>query len=149
MILFLKKWFLLVVLCSITLIVHAQSNNVQIKVAEAFKLDSGITAPVFPGGNQGWSHFLSYYIRYPHNAYIQGIQGKVIVQIYIEADGSVANPIVLSSPSEDLSNESLRVIALSPKWKPATKDGKPIKVKYAVPITFALAAPPKQMTGQH
>ena len=140
---FMKKLsFLIAVISTIAFMANAQSHNEPTKTSDSFKPDSGVVSPVFPGGNQGWSHFLSYYIRYPKNAYIQRIQGTVVVQVFIEADGTLTNPVVLSSPSADLSNESLRVISLSPKWKPATKDGKPIKVKCGVPVIFALVTPP-------
>lgn len=32
-----------------------------------------------------------------------------------------------------------RVIRLMPKWKPGTQMDKPVKVKYAIPVSFKLA----------
>lgn len=29
-------------------------------------------------------------------------------------------------------------MGLSPKWKPSTQDGEPVRVSYAIPIVFTL-----------
>jgi outer membrane biosynthesis protein TonB len=37
-----------------------------------------------------------------------------------------------------LDDEALRVIKVSPKWKPATVRGEPVRVKISVPVEFKL-----------
>src|SRR6202012_3292411 len=98
------------------------------------------TAPSFPDGTQGWIHFLRDNVRYPKVARENGIQGKVVLDFFVEEDGSLSNVNVLSSPSDDLSKECLRVMTLSPKWKPGIRDGNPVRVKYTTPINFTLSA---------
>ena len=35
-----------------------------------------------------------------------------------------------------LDKEAVKVIKKSPKWKPAKKDGRPVKVSYTMPVMF-------------
>jgi protein TonB len=37
-----------------------------------------------------------------------------------------------------LDKEALRVISMMPKWSPGMQRGKPVRVKYTVPVTFRL-----------
>jgi protein TonB len=55
----------------------------------------------------------------------------------------VVENIVAKSPEdcidcEILEKEAIRIISLLPKFKPGMQKGKPVKVKYAQPITFKL-----------
>ena len=40
---------------------------------------------------------------------------------------------------EMLKSESVRVVRSMPHWKPGTKDGKPVPVRFSLPITFRLS----------
>jgi len=140
-----KKLIFIVFLSSFSTVLMAQSGE-KTNPKYSLKPDSGIVSPVFPGGPEGWSHFLSHYIRYPKDSYMKSIQGQVVVQMMVEIDGSLSNLTIVKSPAADLSTESLRVIALSPKWKPATKNGKPVRTSYIVPIDYKLSVDPAQQT---
>lgn len=37
-----------------------------------------------------------------------------------------------------LDKEALRIIRLMPKWKPGMNRGKPVRVRYTVPVVFRL-----------
>lgn len=37
-----------------------------------------------------------------------------------------------------LAQEAIRVVGAMPKWEPATQDGKPVSVKYNIPVTFRI-----------
>ena len=45
---------------------------------------------------------------------------------------------VLRGVDPSLDKEALRVIGTMPKWTPGKQRGKPVRVKYTVPITFRL-----------
>ena len=95
--------------------------------------------PEFPGGTRAMLDFIEKNIRYPEVARKNGIQGRVIVGVVIDKDGSVTNLTVLRSIDPYLDKEALRVIKLMPKWKPGTQEGKALKVKYTIPVSFRLA----------
>jgi len=94
--------------------------------------------PEFPGGLNAFSHFLVSNLRYPQTARNNKKQGKVIVTMVIEKDGTVSGVKIARSVSDDLDAEAMRVIKLSPKWKPGIQNGRPVRVAYSVPINFTL-----------
>lgn len=79
-----------------------------------------------------------HYLRYPSQAVDLGIQGRVVVSFIIEKDGKVTNAQVTKSAHHLLDQEALRVIKVSPKWKPASIAGEPVRVKISVPVEFKL-----------
>jgi len=95
--------------------------------------------PEFPGGTQAFGKFLSSNIRYPANAREQKIQGRVIITFVIERDGALSNERVVRGITDDLNNEALRVIKLSPNWKPGMQGNRTVRTQYSVPISFTLA----------
>ena len=65
---------------------------------------------------------------------------RVFVRFVIDEDGSVTNvELMKPDPSkQDLNDEAVRMVKAMPKWKPGTVDGKPVKVKYVIPVVFKL-----------
>ena len=96
-------------------------------------------APTFPGGITKFYYFLSRVIRYPANAREENIQGKVIIAMVVEKDGSLSHLKVAQHLADDIDKEALRVMALCPKWNPGMQNGKVVRVAFSVPISFTLA----------
>ena len=67
-----------------------------------------------------------------------GTQGRVIVQFVVNKDGSIVDAKVVRSVDPYLDKEALRVINTMPKWKPGMQRGKPVRVKFTVPVMFRL-----------
>ena len=95
----------------------------------------------FPGGQQELMTFLSQNMKYPSEAMEAGIQGRVLVGFVINKDGSVDEVKVVRSAHATLDAEAVRVVKAMPKWKPGKKDGKTVRVRYTLPLTFKMAAP--------
>lgn len=94
--------------------------------------------PEFPGGNSALFLFLATNVKYPTISQENGIQGRVIVSFVIDKDGSITDIEVVRSIDPILDKEAIRVIKIMPKWKPGMIKGKPVRVKYTVPVTFSL-----------
>lgn len=95
--------------------------------------------PEFPnGGMAGLMQFLSKNIKYPTIAQENGTQGRVTVQFVVNKDGSIVDATVLRGVDPYLDKEAIRVINSMPKWKPGMQRGKPVRVKYTVPVMFRL-----------
>jgi protein TonB len=95
--------------------------------------------PEFPGGQQALFKFLAENVKYPVIAQENGIQGRVICQFVVNKDGSIVDvQAVRSSGEPSLDKEAIRVIKSMPKWKPGKQRGKPVRVKYTVPVNFRL-----------
>ncbi|HEY2583680.1 MAG TPA: TonB family protein [Mucilaginibacter sp.] len=95
--------------------------------------------PEFPGGINAFYEFLSKNIKYPGESRQKGIQGKVIISFIVEMDGELTNFEVKKSVADDIDQEALRVLKMSPKWKPGVQNGLPVRVAYTVPISFSIA----------
>ncbi len=123
--------------------------------------------PQFPGGDVKLMEFISRNIKYPEIATENDVQGRVIVRFIVEKDGSLTNPEVLAtSPgigeaipievtsyktekerqdAEDhnagvqaLRDEAIRVVKAMPKWIPGKQNGKVVRCKYSIPVTYRL-----------
>ena len=82
--------------------------------------------------------FIQSEIDYPLSAKNDSIQGTVIVSFKIDTLGFTFEHKVVKGVREDLNNESLRVTKLIKFESPALQKGKPIPVKYVLPVVFKL-----------
>ena len=111
--------------------VEEEEEEVIFKVVE--------TMPEFPGGSKALFKYLSENVKYPVIAQENGIQGRVICQFTINKDGSIVDvEVVRSGGDPSLDKEAVRVIKSMPKWNPGKQRGKPVRVKYTVPVNFKL-----------
>ncbi len=95
--------------------------------------------PSFMGGDvNAFSRWCSQHIKYPPVAIDNGSQGKVMLQFVVERDGSISRVTVRRGVDKYLDEEAVRVVKSSPKWKPGSNRGKPVRVYVNVPITFVL-----------
>ena len=96
------------------------------------------TMPEFPGGQGALLQFLAKSIKYPVIAQENGIQGRVTCSFVVNKDGSIVDAEVIRGVDPSLDKEAIRVINTMPKWSPGKQRGKPVRVKYTVPVTFRL-----------
>ena len=94
--------------------------------------------PEFPGGAAALYEYLSKNIKYPAICRENNLQGRVVVVFIVNRDGSIVEPEVVKSVNPMLDKEALRVISNMPKWKPGLQFGKPVRVKFTVPVNFRL-----------
>ena len=96
------------------------------------------TMPYFPGGNILMLKYLADNIKYPASAVKAKKQGRVIVGFIVQKDGSITHAKIVRSIDPELDAEALRVVKGMPKWTPGTQLGKPVSVKYTLPVKFSL-----------
>lgn len=106
-----------------------------------FALGGVEEAPEFPGGNSSLLTYLARNVKYPAKAQENGIKGTVLVEFVVNKDGSVVEPKVIESLGTDCDFEALRAVSSMPKWKPGKQNGKPVQVRYTVPIQFMMGFP--------
>ncbi len=101
-----------------------------------------MTAEIMPKFQEGsindFRNWCVQNIKYPAEAHKEGIQGRVIVSFVVERDGTVSNVKVLRGVNKLLDDESVRVIASSPKWTPGMNQGKPVRFTCNLPLDFTL-----------
>lgn len=95
-------------------------------------------SPEFPGGVQALLDYLRKNIKYPAICRENNIQGRVLVSFVVNKDGAIVEPEIVKSVNPSLDKEALRVISGMPNWTPGKQRGKPVRVKYTVPVNFRL-----------
>lgn len=76
-------------------------------------------------------------IKYPDLALRAGIEGTVVVQFVIETNGVPSNLSVMKSAGSILDTAALDAIRQL-RFKPGKQRGKPVRVRYAMPVRFRL-----------
>ena len=92
--------------------------------------------PSFPGGYQKLYEFIKKNLRYPKECADSGIQGRVIIAFIVERNGKLSNIRVVKSVNPALDKEALRIVNLMPNWIPGKQNGRTVRVKFLIPITF-------------
>jgi TonB family protein len=95
-------------------------------------------APEYQGGQKALSKFLGSRLRYPVRARENKVQGKVYIGFIVEKNGSLSDFKVVRGIGGGCDEEAIRVLKLSPIWKPGYANGKPVRTSYTLPITFQL-----------
>ncbi len=96
--------------------------------------------PSFPGGEAEMFKWIYKHMTYPEMAKEAGTQGQVVLTFVVGKDGNISDITVVKTPAGGniLGNEATRVVKTMPKWSPGEANGHPVKVRFTLPIRFAL-----------
>jgi periplasmic protein TonB len=94
--------------------------------------------PEFEGGYEAMMNFIRKNMKYPASARRMGVDGTVYVSFVVGKDGSINDVKVLRGISADCDKEAVRVVQMMPHWKPGKQNGKPVFVRFNLPIKFKL-----------
>ncbi len=95
--------------------------------------------PKFKGGDiNTFRDWVQKRVRYPELASENGIQGRVFITFVVETNGNVSNVSVSRSVDALLDEAAKEAVAASPKWEPGMQRGRPVRVRYSIPIIFQL-----------
>jgi periplasmic protein TonB len=129
------RWLPLALFCLFMMPAAAVQAQQKIKLADAD------VQPEYPGGQQALFDFLIGNIQYPAAAKAAKLEQTIFVKFLVDTDGSIRNIEPAKQGFDaDLWAESKRVVEKMPKWKPAEKAGKKVKVEYVLPIKYRLGA---------
>ena len=109
---------------------QTKKNNMVFDVVEVM--------PQFPGGQIAMMKYIMENMKYPEQAMKEGIQGRVAVRFIVEKDGSISDVKPVLSVHPLLNKEAVRVVESMPKWTPGKQNGKPVRVRFNLPVMFKL-----------
>lgn len=113
--------------------------NMQTQQSATKAYDVVEVMPKFKGGESAMMEFLMMNMKYPQAAVKAKQQGRAVVGFVVRKDGTVSDVhITKSAGYAVLDEEAMRVVKAMPAWEPGKQKGKPVDVKYNVPITFRL-----------
>ncbi|MBD1398583.1 energy transducer TonB [Pontibacter sp. JH31] len=94
--------------------------------------------PYFEGGEEGLLRYISRKIKYPRQAVNENIEGVVILSFVVNRTGHITDATILKGLGFGTDEEALRVINEMPPWTPGRQNGKPVAVRYTLPIRFSM-----------
>lgn len=80
---------------------------------------------------------LQNHLRYPESAKNAGISGRVIVQFVVDEKGDVIYPEIIHGVGSGLDEAAIEAVRRA-TFRPGVQDGKPVRVRMSIPITFKL-----------
>ncbi len=93
--------------------------------------------PGFVGGNEALMKYLKKHISMDSRDIEMGVGGKVIVQFYIDLDGSVRDAkVIKDNAGGKCAERALAAVNNMPKWNPGKQGDKAVRVYHILPITF-------------
>lgn len=95
-------------------------------------------SPTYPGGMNEFRKFVAKNYNLPNLE--KDLKGKVLVQFVVEEDGSLSDIKTVRDLGYGTGEEAIRVLKLSEKWKPGILDGKPVRVRYTLPIDLNITS---------
>ena len=95
-------------------------------------------SPAYPGGMDEFRKFVAKNYNLPNLE--KDLKGKVFIQFIVEEDGSLSDIKAVRDLGHGTAEEAIRVLKLSEKWKPGILDGKPVRVRYTLPIDINITS---------
>jgi len=93
----------------------------------------------FQGGRpDSFTKYLTDNLFLPPFLLEEPIFGKTWIIFDVDTHGDLVNIKMFAPLDPNLDKEILRTVLDSPKWEPATKEGKPVQATYVVPLSFNL-----------
>lgn len=86
----------------------------------------------FPGGDKALMKFIRQHLHR-----VKGAEGKrLFITFIVEKDGNLTHFDIIRGINKEANTEALRVMKLSPKWRPVIYKGKREAAYFTVPIAF-------------
>lgn len=97
--------------------------------------------PEYPGGINAFREFVAANFKTPKTN--RDIKGTLIINFVVEPDGSLSDIEVVRDLGFGTGFEAVRILKLADKWIPGVQDGKPVRVRYTLPIQIDIKKPQK------
>lgn len=117
-------------------ITYIDSNDVILMDTLVFTIVEKM--PQFIGGEKARIDYLNKNINYPYVARTSGIEGRVDVSFIVDTDGSISDVKILRGIGGGCDEEAIRLVTGMPLWEPGKQRGKPVKVRFNMPLIFIL-----------
>ena len=121
-----------------TQVIHIDQEATQLPTSGEKIFDIVDNQPMPTNGMTGLYDFIRTNLKYPSKARKEGIEGRVFIQFLVEPDGSLSNIKSIKGIDPDCDREAERVMKLLPKWTPGIHEGKAVRVRMILPISYKL-----------
>ena len=84
----------------------------------------------------GMEAIAKYFKKNVDTRIIDDMSGKIIIEIVINKDGFVENPMIVNSSIPKLNDECIRAAKKMPRWQPGIQQGYFVRTQFRIPLTF-------------
>jgi TonB family protein len=133
-----KKTILIYSIIAVSLIA---TSNVQSQDKDTLvKAETQIDEPSWPEkGKEHLYAFIGKEMKYPKQARKSGVEGSVYIEFIVNKSGIIENPKVVRGIGAGCDKEALRAFTLyTDKWTLPKHNGKVVKQKIVLPVSFKL-----------
>lgn len=94
----------------------------------------------YPGGVDAWRRFLEQNLNGSVAAYNSAPGGTytVVIQFVVDKEGRLSDIKALTSHGYGMEAEVIRLLRKSPRWNPASQNGRMVKAYRKQPVTFVV-----------
>lgn len=105
-----------------------------------FESGTELKLPSFPGGETELIKYIQSKLVYPKLEKELGIKGTVYTTFVVGKNGEIKKPSILRGikGGKDLGEEAIKFISTMPKWTPGSYNGRPVEVRFVLPIKYTL-----------
>jgi periplasmic protein TonB len=115
----------------------AGSNSKKYTKDKSGVYDNAEVMPSFKGGASGIDEYVNNNLNPSQTAIDDSKEGTTHVMFVVDENGKVTDAHTMGNKLGDgLDEEAIRVVSMMPKWTPGTVNGKPVKVRLDLPVTF-------------
>ena len=142
------KTLILLFLFPVILLANSQHSMAQSTLKDSLSVDTTIYSDRISSGNHDlrlpqsgvdnleYSRFINREFSASAVMKKNRVYTKIEVARIVEKDGSVSSYTVKGTGSEAMKAEIVRILKLLPNYKPATRDGKPVRYVLYQPFSF-------------
>lgn len=96
------------------------------------------TPPDYYRGVERFGSDISRVLRYPADAMMKNIEGKVILSFIVDYDGKVTDVKVVESVYPSIDKEAAEAIKRCGKWIPGKQHNQYVKLRFSIPVIFQI-----------
>lgn len=93
-------------------------------------------AQFIEGGMTQLQKNIAKWVHYPENHRRQGNDGIVMVSFVVDRTGNMTDVKAINSLGPDFDKIAVRVVKRNRDWRPAQYEGKPVPMRFVVPVSF-------------
>jgi periplasmic protein TonB len=123
----------------VTAVVEPVSTTTKMSSDKSGYYNYAEVSPTFNGGQSAIDNYVNNSIEYPQDAIDNNVEGTVRVQFGVDEKGNISNVTTVGQRiGFGLEEEAIRVISNMAKWTPGKVNGKIVKTKMMIPITYRI-----------
>ncbi len=136
-----KKIFFTILISGYTLFVNAQNSSKSDSATHHNALFTAVQVESeFAGGIQGWVAFIRKNLNgeVPTNNGAPAGKYTVEISFVVDKEGNVSDVKAVNDPGFGTAQEAIRVLKLSPKWRPGYQNGVAVKSMKKQKLSFVV-----------